>query len=66
MLRHHKEETERQDQRMRERLEGLGAGTFKRKQAQTIATAPMKGSIDLVSGDQAQVKALAREPYQRS
>ena len=27
MLRHHKEETERQEQRLRERLDALGAGT---------------------------------------
>jgi ferritin-like metal-binding protein YciE len=42
MLRHHKEETERQEQRLRERLDALGAGTSTRKEAQTIA-ALMKG-----------------------
>jgi ferritin-like metal-binding protein YciE len=53
MLRHHKEETERQEQRLRERLDALGAGTSTRKQAQTIATALMKGAADEVRGDQA-------------
>jgi ferritin-like metal-binding protein YciE len=53
MLRHHKEETERQEQRLAERLDALGAGTSARKQAQTIATALMKGAADQVRGDQA-------------
>ena len=53
MLRHHKEETERQEQRLRERLDALGAGTSTRKQVQTIATALMKGATDQVRGDQA-------------
>jgi ferritin-like metal-binding protein YciE len=53
MLRHHKEETERHEQRLAERLEALGAGTSARKQAQTIATALMKGAADQVRGDQA-------------
>ena len=53
MLRHHKEETERQGQRLRERLDALGVGTSTRKQAQTIATALMKGAADQVRGDQA-------------
>ncbi len=53
MLRHHKEETERQEQRLRERLDALGASTSTRKQAQTIATALMKGAADQVRGDQA-------------
>ena len=52
-LRHHKEETERHEQRLRERLDALGAGTSTRKQAQTIATALMKGAADQVRGDQA-------------
>jgi ferritin-like metal-binding protein YciE len=43
MLEHHKAETERQEQRLRERLDALGAGTSTRKQAQTIAAALMKG-----------------------
>src|ERR671916_120970 len=46
ILRHHKEETERHEQRLRERLDALGAGTSARKQAQTIATALMKGAAD--------------------
>jgi ferritin-like metal-binding protein YciE len=54
MLRHHKQETERQEQRLRERLDALGAGTSSaRKQAQTVATALMKGAADQVRGDQA-------------
>jgi ferritin-like metal-binding protein YciE len=53
MLRHHKEETERHEQRLRERLDALGVGTSTRKQAQTIATALMKGAADQVRGDQA-------------
>jgi ferritin-like metal-binding protein YciE len=53
MLKHHKEETERHEQRLAERLDALGAGTSTRKQAQTIATALMKGAADQVRGDQA-------------
>src|SRR3712207_5085937 len=53
ILRHHKEETERHEQRLAKRLEALGAGTSTRKQAQTIATALMKGAADQVRGDQA-------------
>ncbi len=53
MLKHHKEETERQERRLRERLDALGAGTSTRKQVQTIATALMKGAADQVRGDQA-------------
>jgi ferritin-like metal-binding protein YciE len=51
MLRHHKEETERHEQRLRERLDALGAGTSARKQAQTIATALMKGVGDMARTD---------------
>ena len=53
MLKHHKEETERHERRLRERLDALGAGTSTRKQAQTIATALMRGAADQVRGDQA-------------
>jgi ferritin-like metal-binding protein YciE len=53
MLEHHKEETERQESRLRERLEALGAGTSARKQAQTVAAALVKGAADVVRGDQA-------------
>jgi ferritin-like metal-binding protein YciE len=53
MLEHHKEETERQESRLKERLEALGAGTSARKQAQTVAAALVKGAADVVRGDQA-------------
>src|SRR5215211_3220751 len=53
MLKHHKEETERQESRLRERLAALGAGTSARKQAQTVAAALMKGATDVVRGDKA-------------
>ena len=53
MLKHHKEETERQEERLRERLDALGAGTSTRKQAQTIGAALVKGAADVVRGDQA-------------
>src|SRR5215216_813800 len=53
ILKHHKEETERQEERLRERLDALGAGTSTRKQAQTVAAALMKGAADHVRGDQA-------------
>jgi ferritin-like metal-binding protein YciE len=53
MLKHHQEETELHEQRLAERLDALGAGTSTRKQAQTIATALMKGAADQVRGDQA-------------
>ncbi len=57
MLRNHKEETERHEHRLAERLDALGAGTSARKQAQTIATALMKGAADQVRGDQADKNA---------
>jgi ferritin-like metal-binding protein YciE len=53
MFEHHKEETERQESRLRERLDALGAGTSTRKQAQTIGAALVKGDADVVRGDQA-------------
>ena len=53
MLRHYKEETEHQEQRLAERLDVLGASTSARKQVQTIASALMKGATDQVRGDQA-------------
>jgi ferritin-like metal-binding protein YciE len=53
MLEHHKEETERQEARLRERLDALGAGTSTRKQAQTVAAALVKGATDVARGDQA-------------
>ena len=51
MLEHHKQETEEHERRLRERLEALGAGTSARKQAQTIATALMKGVGDMARTD---------------
>jgi ferritin-like metal-binding protein YciE len=53
MLEHHKEETERQESRLHERLDALGAGTSTRKQAQTVAAALVKGVTDVARGDQA-------------
>jgi ferritin-like metal-binding protein YciE len=53
MLKRHQEETECHERRLRERLDALGVGTSTRKQAQTIATALMKGAADQVRGDQA-------------
>jgi ferritin-like metal-binding protein YciE len=53
MLEHHKEETEHQESRLRERLDALGAGTSTRKQAQTVAAALVKGATDVARGDQA-------------
>src|SRR5919106_3435015 len=52
MLKHHMEETERQESRLRERLDALGAGASTRKQAQTVAAALGKGAADVVRGDQ--------------
>src|SRR4028118_1522460 len=53
ILKHHQEETERHEQRLRKRLDALGAGPSTRKQAQTIATALVKGAGDQIRGDQA-------------
>ena len=53
MLEDHKQETERQESRLRERLDALGAGTSTRKQAQTVAAALVKGATDVARGDQA-------------
>jgi ferritin-like metal-binding protein YciE len=51
MLEHHKQETEEHERRLRERLDTLGAGTSTRKQAQTLATALMKGVADMARTD---------------
>jgi ferritin-like metal-binding protein YciE len=51
MLEHHKRQTEEHERRLRERLDALGAGTSARKQAQTIATALMKGVGDMARTD---------------
>jgi ferritin-like metal-binding protein YciE len=51
MLEHHKQETEEHERRLRERLDALGARTSTRKQAQTLATALMKGVADMARTD---------------
>jgi ferritin-like metal-binding protein YciE len=51
MLRHHKEETERHEQRLRERLEALGEDTSTRKETQTVAGALLKGIGDVARTD---------------
>jgi ferritin-like metal-binding protein YciE len=51
MLKHHKQQTEEHERRLRERLDALGTGTSTRKQAQTIATALMKGVGDMARTD---------------
>ncbi len=51
MLRHHKEETERHEQRLRERLEALGEDASTRKEAQTVAGALLKGIGDVARTD---------------
>ena len=48
---HHKMETERHEQLLRERLEALGRDTSIRKEAQSIAGALLKGVVDQVRGD---------------
>ena len=53
MLRHHKDQTEVHEQRLRERLEALGRGTSTRKEMQTVANAWIKGAADKARGDQA-------------
>jgi ferritin-like metal-binding protein YciE len=55
MLEHHKEETERHEQLLKERLDALGAGTSTRKEAQTVAGALLKGI-----GDQARTDKPAK------
>ena len=51
MLEHHKEETTRHEQLLRERLDALGAGTSTRKEAQTVAGALLKGIGDVARTD---------------
>ena len=53
MLEHHKEETERQESRLRERLDALGAGPSTRKQVQALGAALLKGVGDVARGDKA-------------
>ncbi len=52
-LEHHKTETERHEQLLRERLRALGRDTSVRKEAQSLAGALMKGVTDQVRGDKA-------------
>jgi ferritin-like metal-binding protein YciE len=51
ILEHHKEETTRHEQLLRERLDALGAGTSTRKEAQTVAGALLKGIGDVARTD---------------
>ena len=50
-LEHHKMETERHEQLLRERLEAHGRDTSLRKEAQSIGAALLKGVTDQVRGD---------------
>ena len=50
-LEHHKMETERHEQLLRERLEALGRGTALRKEVQSLAGALVKGLADQVRSD---------------
>jgi ferritin-like metal-binding protein YciE len=52
-LEHHKEETQRHEQRLRERLDALGRGTSMRKEAQSMISALVKGMTDQLRGDKA-------------
>jgi ferritin-like metal-binding protein YciE len=52
-LEHHKMETERHEQLLRERLQALGRDTSLRKEAQSIAGALIKSVADQVRGDKA-------------
>ncbi|TCJ16833.1 DUF892 family protein [Rubrobacter taiwanensis] len=48
---HHRTETQRQESRLHERLEALGADTPARKEAQTIGSALLKGAADRLRTD---------------
>jgi ferritin-like metal-binding protein YciE len=50
-LEQHKKQTERHQERLRERLEKMGRDTSMRKEAQTVVGALMKGVADQVRGD---------------
>ena len=50
-LEHHKVETERHEERLRQRLEALGWEPSTRKQAQTLATGLLKGVTDQIRAD---------------
>jgi len=51
MLEHHKEETERHERSLKERLDALGEGTSTPKEAQTVAGALLKGIGDVARTD---------------
>jgi ferritin-like metal-binding protein YciE len=59
MLEHHKQETERHEQRLRERLDALGAGTSTRKEAQTVAGALLE-RMAVRAGDQETAEVARR------
>jgi ferritin-like metal-binding protein YciE len=50
-LEQHRKQTERHQERLRERLDTLGRGTSTRKETQTLLGALMKGVADQVRGD---------------
>ena len=50
-LEQHRKQTERHQERLRQRLEALGRGTSLRKEGQTLAGALLKGVTDRVRGD---------------
>ena len=52
-IEHHKMETERHEQLLRERLEALGASASIRKESQSLVGALLKGAADQVRGDKA-------------
>jgi ferritin-like metal-binding protein YciE len=52
-IEHHKVETERHEQLLRERLQALGAAPSIRKEAQSLVAALAKGVSDQVRGDKA-------------
>jgi ferritin-like metal-binding protein YciE len=51
MLEHHKEETERHERLLKERLDALGEGTSAPKEAQTLAATLLKGIADRARTD---------------
>jgi ferritin-like metal-binding protein YciE len=51
MLRHHKQETEEHERRLRERLDALGAGTSTTKEAGAVGAALLKGVGDRARTD---------------
>jgi ferritin-like metal-binding protein YciE len=51
MLKHHKQETEEHEQRLRDRLDAMGAGTSTTKQAGAVGGALLKGVGDMARTD---------------